>query len=178
MSSDKDEFGFAKLNEQNYTTWAPNVKALLLRRGLWSYTNGSIARPTESTAPEAAIIWLEKSGQAVGNIHATLDDSQKELIAEEFGELDAARMWTKLRDVHLQKKPSSRFAAYEALLSASLLDGESLPAFGARVSGLYRKVKDLYPTDFDLEKLGSELTVMSIVRGLGLAFATTFLHLR
>ena len=110
--------------------------------------------------------WLDKSGQAAGYIYSVLDESRQDLIAEEFGELDARKMWTMLRDLHMQKKPSSQFAAYEALLTASLQENETLPAFGGRVLGLFRKVKDLYPEKFTLEELGSELTVMAIDRGM------------
>ena len=99
-------------------------------------------------------------------LYAILDASRKEIVAEEFSQCNPPAMWAKLQSVHQQKKPSSRFIAYEVLLSSVLQDGESLPTFGARVSGAYRRVKELVPSTYTVEQMGEELTVMAIVRGM------------
>ena len=165
MSDERGEYGFAPLTEKNYSTWVLDARALFMRKGLLGYVTGTSRQPSESDS-DALAVWHDKSEQAAGYLYASLDASRKEIVAEEFSQCNPPAMWAKLQSVHQQKKPSSRFIAYEVLLSSVLQDGESLPTFGARVSGAYWRVKELVPSTYTVEQMGEELTVMAIVRGM------------
>ena len=118
MSGEEGEFGFSKLNEGNYASWVLDMQALLLRKDLWEYVSGEITRPGEKDRELAE--WKLKAGRAAGYIYAMLDDLRRSLIVDKFLQRDANGMWKKLESQFVQKKPSSRFLAYESLLSASL----------------------------------------------------------
>ncbi|CDO77982.1 hypothetical protein BN946_scf184811.g3 [Trametes cinnabarina] len=79
---------------------------------------------------------------------------------------DPGAMWRKLESVHMQKRPGTRFNTYNALLSLSKADDESLSTLSTRASQLKSDMKALCPADFNLSKLDDELVLMVLIRAL------------
>ena len=84
---------------------------------------------------------------------------------------DPEAMWEKLESVHMQKRPGTRFNTYNALLSLSKLENESLSSLSTRASQLKSDMKALRPTDFDIAKLDDELVLMALIRALPSEYA-------
>lgn len=84
---------------------------------------------------------------------------------------DPEAMWEKLESVHMQKRPGTRFNTYNALLSLSKLENESLSSLSTRASQLKSDMKALRPTDFDIAKLDDELILMALIRALPSEYA-------
>ncbi|TFK78461.1 hypothetical protein K466DRAFT_507259, partial [Polyporus arcularius HHB13444] len=79
---------------------------------------------------------------------------------------DPGAMWRKLEAVHMQKRPGTCFNTYNALLSLSKAEDESLSTLSTRASQLKSDMKALRPTSFDLEKLDNELVLMALIGAL------------
>ena len=66
----------------------------------------------------------------------------------------------------MQKRPGMHFNTYNALLSLSKLENESLSSLSTRASQLKSNMKALRPVDFDITKLDDELVLMALIRAL------------
>ena len=75
-------------------------------------------------------------------------------------------MWAKLESVHMQKRPGTRLNTYNALLSLSKLEDESLSSLSTRASQLKSDMKALRPADFDIAELDDKLVLMALIRAL------------
>src|SRR6267154_1355255 len=75
-------------------------------------------------------------------------------------------MWSKLENVHLQKRPGTRFNAYNALFSICKADDETLPALMARAEKAMQNIKALRPLNFTLDMLDKELQCMTLIHAL------------
>lgn len=133
-----------KLGEANYTAWSTKMKALLMSKKLWLYVSGGITKPSSDTNA-----WLENAYAASGLMLLNMEESQHTHVVDL--EEDPAKMWTTLKDIHIQKKPNSRFLAYTHLLTISKQPEESLPSLTTRVEQALKDVKDSAPSkDFKL----------------------------
>ena len=154
---------FPKLGEDNYITWSGNMKALLMQKHVWSVSKGSCSRPLDDK-PSEQCTFDDGVNAAAGLIYLAILPSQQILVGH-FME-DPAKMWQALEDHHLQKKPSSRFTAYESLFNIAKQDNESLPALCARVEDAMHIVRNLRPRDFSVQTLDDELACMTLIRAL------------
>ncbi|TDL19651.1 hypothetical protein BD410DRAFT_703179, partial [Rickenella mellea] len=75
-------------------------------------------------------------------------------------------MWAKLKEVHQQKVPGTRFNAYDALFSIRKLEDESLTSLLGRVDSAIRNIQDLRPEKFDLVTMDDELACMALICAL------------
>ena len=79
---------------------------------------------------------------------------------------DAKAMWTKLKEIHLAKRPGTHFNTYDDLFSIRKADAESLTAVIARVNDAMALVKSLRPAKLTIDNLDKELAVMAMIRAL------------
>ncbi|KZT17959.1 hypothetical protein NEOLEDRAFT_1199970, partial [Neolentinus lepideus HHB14362 ss-1] len=79
---------------------------------------------------------------------------------------DPAKMWLKLKEVHVQQKPGTRFNAYDALLGLRKLEGESLASLMARADKAMQDICALRPKDFTIDSLDNDLASMALIRVL------------
>ena len=147
------------------------MEAYLSTKELWEYVDGSSPKPSPAdpsnvTAGEAKELadWKRKTAKASGELWLAIEDSQKVHIKEIKG--DPVTMWKKLEGVHLQKKPGTRFNAYEVLFSIRKAEEESLTTLMARADKAMQNVKALRPTTFTLDDLDKELVCMALIRSL------------
>ena len=75
-------------------------------------------------------------------------------------------MWEHLESIHVQKRSSTRFMAYNTLLSITKQDNESLQSLTARVEKAMQEIKQLRPKGFDIANLDEDLLSMTMIRAL------------
>lgn len=78
----------------------------------------------------------------------------------------------KLESIHMQRRPGTRFNTYNALLSLSKADSESLSTLSTRPSQLKSDMKALRPTGFNIDKLDDELVLMALIRALPVEYSS------
>lgn len=156
-----DKLGFPKLGENNYSSWNTDMKGKLMEKHCWKVTSGSSSRPSD---PLEVSDWEDTCDVASGVMFSGLHDAMKELVKDYLG--DPKRMWDTLQAHCQQRKPTTRFVAYESLLGIQKLEAESLPALCMRITAAQRTMKDTRPTDFTLESLDNDLACMALIRAL------------
>ncbi|KZT18960.1 hypothetical protein NEOLEDRAFT_1078934, partial [Neolentinus lepideus HHB14362 ss-1] len=168
---------FPALGEHNYGSWADDMEAYLKTLDLWDITDDPTAAPlpedaTNPTTEERKEVrdWdsrfcnNNRKGQASGQIWLAVEDGQKVHVKEVKS--DPAKMWLKLKEVHVQQKPGTRFNAYDALLGLHKLEGESLTSLMARADKAMQDIRALRPRDFTIDSLDNDLASMALIRAL------------
>ena len=166
---------FPALTDSNWGQWADNMEAYLSTKELWEYVDGTNPKPipkdlTNPTAVEKKefLDWNQKAAKACGEIWLAIEDSQKVHVKEVKS--DPAEIWKRLEGVHLQKKPGTRFNAYDALFNIRKDENESLPTLMARADKAMQDIKALRPSGFTLDNLDKELLCMTLIRALPAEF--------
>ncbi|KAJ3558122.1 hypothetical protein NM688_g1102 [Phlebia brevispora] len=142
-----------------------------MRQGLWGIVSGRVVKPVPvddknptSAEQEKVLSYEEKAEKAVRELYLLVFQKQKVHLA---GITDnAAAMWTKLESIHLQKRPSARFNAYDALFSIRKMPDESLTSLMTCVDTAMEKIKNLRPKDFAIDEMDNELVCMTLIRAL------------
>ncbi|CDO77458.1 hypothetical protein BN946_scf184864.g5 [Trametes cinnabarina] len=160
---------FPKLSNRNYQQWRLDMEARLRTLGAMRIVQGTESRPQfteplDSGERRELRDYDSRVDAAAGEIWNCVEREQQthlEAIRD-----DPGAMWRKLESVHMQKCPGTRFNTYNALLSLSKADNESLSTLSMRASQLKSDMKALRPADFDLSKLDDELVLMALIRAL------------
>ncbi|KZT18659.1 hypothetical protein NEOLEDRAFT_1184079 [Neolentinus lepideus HHB14362 ss-1] len=162
---------FPALGECNYGSWADDMEAYLKTLDLWDVTDDPMAAPlpvdaANPTTEERKEVrdWEKRKGQASGQIWLAVEDGQKVHVKDVKN--DPAKMWLKLKEVHVQQKPGTCFNAYDALLGLCKLEGESLAYLMARADKAMQDIHVLRPRDFTIESLDNNLTSMALICAL------------
>ncbi|KAH7903728.1 hypothetical protein BJ138DRAFT_984732, partial [Hygrophoropsis aurantiaca] len=161
MSDDNRKPLFARLGESNYNSWFGDMRARLMTLKVWSLVKGEETQPPPADTKELRL-WREKRDTAAGEIFLMLEPTQKVHI-NDIAE-NPILMWAKLAEVHVQKRPGTRFNAYDNLLSIRKNDDESLPGLVTRVEEAAYRIKDLQPLSFSTDDLLGELQCMAMIR--------------
>ncbi|TFK77785.1 hypothetical protein K466DRAFT_618472, partial [Polyporus arcularius HHB13444] len=160
---------FPKLTNRKYQQWRLDMEARLRTIGALRIVQGTEKRP-EFTSPLDAGERRElrdydgRLDLAAGEIWNCVEREQQTHLESIRDDPDA--MWWKLEAVHMQKRPGTRFNTYNALLSLSKAEDESLSTLSTQASRLKSDMKALRPTGFDLEKLDDELVLMALIHAL------------
>ncbi|KAF9553961.1 hypothetical protein CPC08DRAFT_737803 [Agrocybe pediades] len=154
---------FTKLGATNYPTWAGEMQAWLRAQSVWRIVSGESTIPTLPSPPTEAQLAAYNSC-AVLLMLCVEDDKKIHLTTISD---DPKAMWKKLEDIHrLQKRPGTRFDAYDDLFSIRKKDDETLQTLMNRVDIAIKQIQDLRPTPFDLKTLDEELACMALIRAL------------
>ncbi|TFY53988.1 hypothetical protein EVG20_g9887 [Dentipellis fragilis] len=171
MSDTNPKFKIAHLNGTNYRQWSEEMAAYLRTKRLWLIVNGSSLKPSPTPDNDAAVSdWAEHASQAAGLIFLYLDPSQR--IHVQSMQDDPVLMWTTLASVHVQKRPGTRFNAYDDFFSICLQDSESLQSLMNRIDEGMRTIQNLRPDPYVLKDLDNELVCMAMVRSLPPEYST------
>ncbi|TDL15284.1 hypothetical protein BD410DRAFT_854976 [Rickenella mellea] len=108
--------------------------------------------------------WRRDRDIAAGQIYLALEPSQRVHIRGM--EEDPIKMWEKLAEVHVQKRPGVRFNAYDVLFNIRKKEDESLVSLMGRVDTAIQDIKALRTKDFKLEDADDKLTCMAMIRAL------------
>ncbi|TDL27179.1 hypothetical protein BD410DRAFT_812260 [Rickenella mellea] len=150
--ADDSKLSFPRLNEHNYNSWMGDI----LVKG--EDTLPPADKPVERKA------WRRDRDIAAGQIYLALEPSQRVHIRGM--EEDPIKMWEKLAEVHVQKRPGVRFNAYDVLFNIRKKEDESLVSLMGRVDTAIQDIKALRTKDFKLEDADDELTCMAMIRAL------------
>ena len=160
---------FPKLTNRNYQQWRLDMEARLRTLGAMRIVQGTESRPSftpplDSGERRELRDYDARVDSAAGEIWNCVEREQQthlEAIRD-----DPEAMWRKLESVHMQKRPGTRFNTYNALLSLSKSEDESLSTLSTRASQLKSDMKALRPPSFDISKLDDELVLMALIRAL------------
>ena len=98
------------------------MRAYLMQKKVWTIVKGTDVKP--GVDDDGFREWIKDEQLAAGAIYLGLEDSQKSQV-DHMSE-DPKKMWEKLESIHVQKHPSTRYNAYNSLLSIHKLPEESL----------------------------------------------------
>lgn len=154
------------LSNGNYQEWSGEMRALLMRGGLWSVVSGKGTKPS---ATDELAKWETKVEKAAGEIYLAVESDQR--IHFNGKEDDPKAMWDALQKAHLHQKPGARFNAYDELFSIHKADDETLLDMATKVGKAMSNIKNLRPSDFTLDKLDDELLCMAMIRALPESYA-------
>ena len=160
---------FEKLNSNNYNNWNGDMEAWFRAQSLWHIVSGVTKPPTVSQTPkdgeeEKLEAWQLKADKAAGIMWLMVDNNQR--VHFRGIKDDPVKMWTALQDVHMQKRPGTRFNAYDNLFSIRKREDEDLQSLINRVDDALHRIRDLRSTGFTLDKLDDELGSMALIRAL------------
>ena len=83
------------------------------------------------------------------------------ILFQEFAD-NPIRLWTTFEVVHIQKCPGTQFNAYNDFFSIRKNESESLQTLRARIKRAMSKMQNLFPHDFNLQKLDEEVCMEMI----------------
>src|SRR5579863_2274760 len=132
------------LSNSNYPEWCGEMKAWLMRNGLWKLVSGKLAKPSPRDE-DALNKWEAKAERAAGEIYLLVENDQR--VHFRGYEDDPIRMWELLELAHLSKKPGARFNAYDDLFSIRKQDNESLLDLGVRIEKAMQTIQNLRPKE-------------------------------
>ena len=96
------------------------MEAWFHAQALWRLVSGASTTPRVSQVPkegeeEKLEAWQLKADKAAGIIWLMVDNTQR--VHFRGIKNDPLKMWDALKDVHMQKRPGTRFNAYDDLFS-------------------------------------------------------------
>jgi hypothetical protein len=156
--------GMAKikpLSNSNYPEWAGEMKAWLMRNGLWKLVSGKETKPK---IEETLYVWETKAERAAGEIYLMVENDQR--VHFRGSEENPVEMWKLLEAAHLSKRPGARFNAYDDLFSIRKQDDESLVNLGVKIEKAMQNIQNLRTPGFSIENLDEELQCMAMIRAL------------
>jgi len=156
------------LNETNYQTWSQEMKAVLRGKGLWRLVSEQEKKHTSD--PDKQDKWDDKADKACGLLTLGVEPSQC-ILFQDVGD-DPIKIWTTLEAAHIQKRPGTRFNAYDDFFSIRKNESESLQALVSRIETSMSKMQNLRPKNFDLKQSDEELVCMAMIRALPEEYAS------
>jgi hypothetical protein len=156
--SENNTIRIKPLTNGNYQEWAGEMKAVLMRNGIWGVVSGKTSKPEKG---EELAKWEAKAEKAAGEIYLAVESDQRVHFGGE--EEDPKAMWDSLARAHLHQKPGARFNAYDELFSIHKAEEETLMDVATRVEKAMVNIKNLQPKDFTLAKLDDELLCMAMI---------------
>ena len=138
------------------------MQAYLMQKRVYGIVDGSDPMPDPSASNYRD--WIRDRSAVSGYIFLSLEVDQKVHVKTLLH--DPQAMWAKLESVHIQKRPTTRFNAYNALFSIKKAEDESLPSLVTRVEDQMNKVKELRDKDYTIDELDKDLMCMVLTRAL------------
>jgi hypothetical protein len=152
---------FKPLSNSNYPEWSGEMRAWLMRNGLWKFVSGKLPKPRDD---EELLKWETKAEKAAGEIYLLVENDQR--VHFRGKEDDSIEMWKLLEAAHLSKRPGARFNAYDDLFSIRKQDSESLMDLGVRLEKAMQTIQNLRPAQFTIKQLDDGLQCMALIRAL------------
>ncbi len=145
------------------------MEAWYRAQALWRLVSGASTAPTLSTPAkdgeeDKLEAWQTKADRAAGIMWLMVETMQR--VHFRGIKEDPLKMWKALETVHMQKRPGTRFNAYDDLFSIRKREDEDLQSLINRVDDAVHRIRDLRSTGFTLDKLDNELASMTLIRAL------------
>lgn len=132
---------FDKWRTGKYSQWKGNILAIPMTRGESRLVLGKKEKPNAKET-EALQKWEEKALKAAGEIYLSISDEPK-VHVQEYSD-DPGKMWSKIKSVHLQKKPGMRFNAWKEFFCIHMEENESLCSFINRINAAMPEPQGLH----------------------------------
>jgi len=104
--------------------------------------------------------WDDKADKACGLLTLGVEQSQR-IIFQNVSD-NPIKIWAALEAAHIQRRPGTRFNAYNDFFSIRKNESELLQALIVRINGSMSKVQNLRPKNFNLKQLDEELVCMAM----------------
>jgi hypothetical protein len=127
-------------------------------------TAPKVSTPAKEGEEEKLEAWQIKVDKAAGIMWLMVENTQR--VHFRGIKDDPVKMWEALATVHMQKRPGTRFNAYNDLFSIRKREDEDLQSLINRVDDAIHRISDLRPDKFTLDKLDDELASMTLIRAL------------
>ena len=161
MSSSDSLPKIKPLSKSNYPEWSGEMRAWLMRNGLWRLVSGKLPRPRDE---DELVKWETKAERAAGEIYLLVENDQR--VHFRGKEDDPIEMWRLLEAAHLSKKPGARFNAYNDLFLIRKQDSDSFMELGVKIEKAMQNIQNLRPAGFTIEQLDEELQCMALIHVL------------
>ena len=138
------------------------MQAILRGKGLWRLVSEQEKCHGSDTNKQEE--WDDKVDKACGIL--MLGVKQPQWIHFQPVKDNPIKIWKALKSTHVHKRPGTRFNAYNDFFSIRKEEDESLQTLMARIDESMRKMQNLWPSNFDLQKLDKELTCMAMIHAL------------
>ena len=158
MSTSDSMPKFKPLSNSNYPEWCGEMRAWLMKNGLWRLVSGKEIKPKDE---QALAKWEAKAERAAGAIYLLVENDQR--VHFRGFEEEPIKMWELLEKAHLSKKPGARFNAYDDFFSIYKENNETLMDLGVHIE---KAIQNLGPSGFTIEMLDEELQCMALIRAL------------
>ena len=134
------------------------MEAWFRAQALWRIVSGVSKPPTVSATPKEGEedkleAWQLKADKAAGIMWLMVDNTQR--VHFRGIKDDPVKMWGALKEVHMQKRPGTRFNAYDDLFSIRKREEEDLQSLINRVDDALHRICDLRSTACLCERLNS-----------------------
>jgi hypothetical protein len=120
---------FSKLDEANYYEWRMLMEAILIRKGLKEYIDGTKKIPLGSPGSKAIKDFVRKQAEARAEIVLHVETSQLSHVRD----ADPAVIWTNLETVHRARGFATRLMLRRKFHSLKKADDVSMQAWIAQV---------------------------------------------
>lgn len=145
---DAEKISFVKLGSENYATWKPKMRSVLIVKGLWDPVIGTVTDDARGRAKDA---------QALALITLYVEDHHLSTLEECDTSQEA---WEKLEEIFKAKSLAKRLQHCRALTTLKLKNGESLTTYISRAKGIR---DELMAAGYDVK---TDEIVLSVLAGL------------
>ena len=160
--TEEKKSGIIKLNEENYGDWSMMMEAVLVRKQLWDIVNGEKVKPLGSDNSTAVKSFVRKQAEACAELVLAVEGSQLPHLRN----MDPAKIWEDLKNIHEARGFASRLALRRKFLWLSKADDQPMQNWIAVVRH----------TAFRLMQIGVEVSdedfILVLTQGLPAAYET------
>ena len=145
---------FPKLNDENWTEFAIQMQASLVRKGLWGMVKGDEPKPetpeNARTIPKSVKAWQRRNDEAIAELQLNVEPDQ---LAHLTGDV-ASEIWTTLKEVHAAKGLGSRLTLRTELYSHRMEGTQTIQSYVANIRRSVFRLEQAGAKISDEERLG------------------------
>lgn len=128
-----------KLDDDNYDSWAIQMRSVLIHCDLWAYVSGTIEKPPADRVDTVAA-WTVKDEKALATL--TLSVKTAQLIHIKNCRTSAVA-WTTLKDIHRPTGPARKVTVFKQLINLKMVEGAPISAHINSFFGLTDKLGEI-----------------------------------
>lgn len=129
----------APLNEENWISWKPNVRAALMRKRQWRIVAGTRLLPTAESGDGSVEQWEEGNAEALGEVYLRVGNLRKHVLD---GRTTAHNAWQALESHFGHAGATARLALKRALYTIEMRKEETFDAFVLQVTELVGRLRN------------------------------------
>jgi len=142
MNKMSSQYSIEKLDSENYSSWAVEMKSLLIHSELWSVVCGREIK-NESGTVEQQTNFDIKDEKALASILLCIKPSQINYVKHCTSSMEA---WKKLASVHMPSGPARRIQLFKQLLYMKMSETDSITVHLSNFSDVIEKLQEIDQT--------------------------------